>query len=121
MAGRYLSVDAVKTYIGSFTWGPLVQLSRAAVLAVLQKIEVGQLDITDSNGTVVRCGAQVDGDEGPRSQLKVLNEAFWVRTLLFADMVQLYRHECQPSGHLIMRVSRVLLKVSCSVNSPAQT
>lgn len=77
----------MKTYIGSFTWGPLVQISRVAVLAVLQRIEVGELEITDSDGAVLRCRSGADEVAGPRSQLKVLKEAFWVRTLLFADMV----------------------------------
>ncbi len=78
--------DAVRGYAGSFTWGPLVSLSRNAVLSLLSRIEEGQLVLTDTDGTVTICGAPKPNGR-PRTELSVQKDAFWVRLLLFADMV----------------------------------
>ena len=92
------TIDVVRSYTGSWTWRPLVSLSRNMVLNLLQRIEVGQIIVTDCDGTVTRCGgtkkipvATKDGwKDGTAvvSELKVVTEAFWVRMLLFADMVR---------------------------------
>ena len=81
---------ALQQYAGTWTWGPLVQLSRTAVLSLLKSIHVGQLIVTDENGELIVCG----GNHGtpkekavPRTELEIHNKAFWVRLLLFADMV----------------------------------
>ena len=67
----------------------MVQISRSTVLSLLQRIEVGQLLVTDTDGSITTCG-HIDGrDQVPRTGLKVLKEAFWIRLLLFADMVRL--------------------------------
>ncbi len=79
--------DSLRTYLGSFTWGPFVNLSRTTVLGLLSRIHVGQLVVTDSDGVVTVCGSPGIKDGSPRTELKVLKEAFWVRVLLFADMV----------------------------------
>ncbi len=81
------SLGSLRTYMGSFTWGPLVQFSRSTVLGALNRIEVGLLIVTDSDGTVTVCGHPGIKDGSPRTELKVLKEAFWVRAMLFADMV----------------------------------
>ena len=65
-----------------------MKLSRNTVLGLLGRIEVGQLVVIDSDGTVTLCGKQDGKNETPRTELKVLKEAFWVRVLLFADMVR---------------------------------
>ncbi|KAK4691833.1 cyclopropane-fatty-acyl-phospholipid synthase, partial [Lecanoromycetidae sp. Uapishka_2] len=78
--------DFVRSYLGSFTWGPLVKLSRSAVLGLLRKVEIGQLVIEDIDGTKTICGRSGAMDGAPRTELKVLKEAFWVRLMLFADM-----------------------------------
>ena len=57
------------------------------VLDLLARIEVGQLVVTDSDGTVNVCGSPAVKDGSPRAELKVKKEAFWVRLLLYADMV----------------------------------
>ncbi|MCJ1395389.1 hypothetical protein MMC18_008273 [Xylographa bjoerkii] len=80
------TLDAVRGYAGSWTWGPVVDLSRSAVLSLLKRVEVGQIVVTDLNGTVTICGSPKPKDGSPRTELKVLKEAFWVRLLLFADM-----------------------------------
>lgn len=79
--------DTLRSYTGSFTWGPFVKLSRSTVLGLLSRIEVGQLVIRDSDGTVTICGQPGIKDGSPRTELRVSKEAFWVRVMLFADMV----------------------------------
>lgn len=81
------SLDSLRSYVGYFTRGPFAQLSRSTVLGLLSRIEIGQLVVTDSNGTVTICGSPGIKDGSPRTELKVLKEAFWVRAMLFADMV----------------------------------
>ena len=81
-------LGAFKTYVGSFTWAPFVGWSRSTVLRLLQRIENGQLVVTDCDGSVTICGNAGQTRDEPRTQLTVLKEAFWVRLLLFADMVR---------------------------------
>jgi hypothetical protein len=92
----------------TYLWTLVVNLSRRAVLAVLSRVTIGQLVITDTatNVTTV-CGALApprrgseedlkgssgkgsdsNGNDAPLAELRVHGEAFWVRMLLFADMV----------------------------------
>ena len=79
--------DSLRSYVGSITWGPLVGLSRSTLLGLLSRIEVGQLVLRDSDGTVTICGQPGIKDASPRTELRVSKEAFWVRVVLFADMV----------------------------------
>ncbi len=44
--------------------------------------------VTDSDGAVTVCGARKVKDGTPSTELRVLRETFWVRALLFADMVR---------------------------------
>ena len=81
------TLDSLRGYLGSFTWGPLVHLSRSTVLGLLSRIEIGQLVVRDSEGAVTICGQPGIKDASPRTELRVLKEAFWVRVMLFADMV----------------------------------
>ena len=87
MAIVFSTFDSLRSYLGSFTWGPLVKLSRSTVLGLLSRIEVGQLVVRDSDGAVTICGQSGINDLSPRTELRVLKEAFWVRVMLFADMV----------------------------------
>ncbi|KAI4150076.1 MAG: hypothetical protein LQ341_001181 [Variospora aurantia] len=80
------SFDAARSFIGSFTWSPLVRLSRAAVLSLLGRVQVGHILIIDSDGSEIVCGERWAKEGVPATELKVLKEAFWVRLLLFADM-----------------------------------
>ena len=79
--------DSLRSYLGSFTWDPFVKLSRSTVLALLSRIDVGQLVVRDTDGTVTICGNPGIKDGSPRTELRILKEAFWVRVMLFADMV----------------------------------
>lgn len=119
------SFDSLRSYVGSFTWGPFVRLSRSAVLALLERIEIGQLVVRDSDGTLTICGSPGIKDGSPRTELKVLKETFWVRVMLFADMVSERScfHGCPArctiaeTGRIDSRICRVSLKASCWVKS----
>lgn len=80
--------NSLRSYVASLTWAPLVNLSRSFVLALLKRIEVGTVVVIDCNGAVFECGAHQPDDSGPKTELRVLKENFWVRILLFADMVR---------------------------------
>ncbi|KAL8840718.1 MAG: hypothetical protein Q9170_001236 [Blastenia crenularia] len=80
------SFDAARSYLGSFTWSPLVRLSRAAVLSLLGRVEIGHIIIIDSDGSEIICGERWPKEGVPSTELRVLKDAFWVRLLLFADM-----------------------------------
>jgi cyclopropane-fatty-acyl-phospholipid synthase len=92
------TASAVASYAGSFAWPPLLSLSRGAVLNLLRNVQIGSLTITDTDGTISICGSpQRVGDltdepseknvyTVPHCELRVLNDLFWVRLLLFADM-----------------------------------
>ena len=61
---------------------------------MLSRVEHGQLVITDTDNTVLRFGDTQADSQGPKVELKVHREAFWVRLFLFADMVR------PPATHL---------------------
>ncbi|KAI4205404.1 MAG: hypothetical protein LQ350_000446 [Teloschistes chrysophthalmus] len=79
-------LDAARSNVTFFAWSPLVRLSRAAVLNLLSRVEIGYLLISDTDGSETVCGERWPKEEGPATELKVLKETFWVRLLLFADM-----------------------------------
>lgn len=122
MASVSPSFSSLRTYVGSLAWSPLVRLSRGFVLALLKRIEVGTVVVTDSNGAVFVCGADQSSDVGPKAELRVLKEVFWVRMLLFADMVRpnlksMPREAGRKRNELVKAESRenprALRKVSC--------
>jgi cyclopropane-fatty-acyl-phospholipid synthase len=83
------ALDALRGYAGSVGWGPLVRISRTAILSLLSRIEKGSLVVKESDGRETVCGSRHSaGGPGPRTELMVHREAFWVRLLLFADMVR---------------------------------
>lgn len=88
MAVLTRSFDSLRSYVASFTWAPFLTLSRSSILGLLQRIQVGQLLVTDCDGTVTVCGRPGIKDGSPRTELRVLKESFWIRVLLFTDMVR---------------------------------
>lgn len=58
------------------------------MLGLFQRVEIGQLVVTDCDGAVFPCGQAPAKGNWPKTELKVLKETFWVRVLLFADMVR---------------------------------
>lgn len=81
------ALDSVRSYAGSFAWGPLVSFSRSSILGLLSNIEIGQITVTEKDGTVTVCGKPPKkGDPVPITSLEVMRETFWLRLALFADM-----------------------------------
>jgi cyclopropane-fatty-acyl-phospholipid synthase len=83
------ALDVARGYAGSTAWGPLVALSRTGVLSLLQQITVGQLLVVDKDGAQTLCGQSSVADlpTDPKTELRIRDDAFWVRLALFADMV----------------------------------
>ena len=79
---------SLRDYAGSLAWEPLVRLSQTAILSLLKGIRVGLLEVVDPNGDTITCGDGKGGDGTPRAKLQVQKDAFWVRLLLFTDMVR---------------------------------
>lgn len=85
---------ALASYAGSYAWPPVLSLSRSGILALLKNVQVGSLTITDIDGSVTICGStrRLEGNEEktvysiPHVELRVLNDMFWIRLALFADM-----------------------------------
>ena len=96
--------SSVLSKASAYTWPTIVGLSRRTILSLLSRISVGQLVVVDApTNTVTVCGAlepkqdeedNLKAGEGtkrsqaPRAELRVLRDTFWVRMLLFADMVR---------------------------------
>ena len=86
--------NALTSYASSFAYPPLVAVSRGAILAILKNIQIGSLQVTDADGTYTICGSPRRSDSKEErsvysiahAELRVLNDLFWVRALLFADM-----------------------------------
>jgi cyclopropane-fatty-acyl-phospholipid synthase len=94
------SLSGLVSQATAYTWSPLVNASRRAVLSLLSRISVGQLVIKDTatNVTTV-CGSleprssiedlkHPNKTAVPSAELRVQQEMFWVRLVLFADMVR---------------------------------
>lgn len=108
-----------------YLWPSVVNLSRRAVLSVLSRVAVGQLVITDTTTNVTTvCGALAparrkseedlkggnagrDDGPGPHVEVRVLGEAFWVRMLLFADMVSGHMNGCPRRREVVRNEQRI--------------
>ncbi|TGO50710.1 hypothetical protein BOTNAR_0383g00090 [Botryotinia narcissicola] len=100
------STDYLKSTIGGLTWGPALSVSKAAVTSLFGRIERGTLLVTDAEtGKTICYGTKiakenkangvngVNGHHNSRKagaarkiELRITNQAFWVRLFLFADM-----------------------------------
>lgn len=106
--------DFLRSTLGGISWGPAVSVSKAAVVSLFNRIEIGQLIVRDettgqtavygqkiakehsrkSNGVNGINGVLTNGVNGHkktttgvrRVELSVKKDAFWVRLFLFADM-----------------------------------
>ncbi|KAI9827250.1 MAG: hypothetical protein M1832_005388 [Thelocarpon impressellum] len=78
--------DLVRGAAGSATWGPVVDLSRRAVCMSLSRLEHGEIEIVDTDATVLRFGETLGEARTAKAELRVHKEAFWVRLFLFTDM-----------------------------------
>lgn len=75
-------LSTITSTISVVTWGPLVGLSRRSILSLLERIEQGSLRV-ETQDEVFTFGP----GSAPSCYLKVNSDVFWVRLLLFADMV----------------------------------
>jgi len=88
------TANALASYAGTYAMPPLLSVSRSAILSLLRNIQVGSLTVHDTDGTVTTCGSprRVDSQDSKtvysaaHTELRVLNDMFWVRLALFADM-----------------------------------
>lgn len=78
---------ALRSYAGDLAWSPFVQLSRGACLTLFRKIGYGKLEIVDFDGETIICGQERPEKDALKVTLHIHKETFWVRLLLFADMV----------------------------------
>jgi cyclopropane-fatty-acyl-phospholipid synthase len=96
-------LQALSGYVASYGWGPLLSVSRSAVLSLLSRIQAGHLKVVDADGKESTYGQKqvVNGKSEksvyslPNVELTVHKDVFWVRMLLFADMVIIM---AQPIG-----------------------
>lgn len=88
-------IRALAGYTAPYAWGPLLSVSRTAILSLITRIKVGQLTIVDVDGQTTVFGQQKLTPSGaersvysiPQVELRVHKDMFWVRLALFADMV----------------------------------
>ncbi|KAI1383654.1 cyclopropane-fatty-acyl-phospholipid synthase [Hypoxylon trugodes] len=94
--------DVIRGTLGSLTWGPALAIAKPAVLSVFSNIAIGTLLLVDEPaGTRLIYGQKfsskhaelTNGDHSirkantiPRVEIRVKDDAFWMRLLLFADM-----------------------------------
>ena len=91
--------------VTAYAWPPVVALSRRAILSLLSQITVGELVIHDAGTNITTVCGSIEAkstdakrqeklnksgrrDGPPRTVLRVQHDVFWVRLLLFADMVR---------------------------------
>lgn len=80
----YSRFEGLRRYAGSVAWGPMVDISKSTITSLFQAIEHGQLILVDHKGRRTTYGT---AGTGPSTELQIHKESFWVRMLLFADMV----------------------------------
>jgi cyclopropane-fatty-acyl-phospholipid synthase len=97
--------DLLRGALGGVSWGPGLAVSKAAVTAMLSRIEIGQLIITDeTTGQITIYGQKIAKEHSKMSngvngvngikkvggvrkvEWVVKRETFWMRLFLFADM-----------------------------------
>ena len=76
--------DQSRNYLVNKSWAPLVNLARNSILSLMGRITVGKLRILTEQG-VWEFGDMVTKD-APCAELRVINEAFWVRLLMSGDL-----------------------------------
>ena len=84
---RSLAALALRAH--SLAVPPIINFARSTVLDVLKRVELGRLLVTDFNGKTTVCGRYIATEHEPTTELRILKEVFWIRVLLFADMVRL--------------------------------
>ncbi|KIM48716.1 hypothetical protein M413DRAFT_437892 [Hebeloma cylindrosporum] len=71
------------------SWAPLARLAEAAVVALMQKIRVGQLCVLTNSHVYTFPIANDDGDATRadlKAEIRVINDTFWVRLCAMSDL-----------------------------------
>lgn len=121
-------LQALSGYVASYGWGPLLSVSRSTVLSLLSRIQIGHLRVADVDGTASTYGRKeaVNGSSEksvyslPNVELTVHKDIFWVRMLLFADMVIMRRLQVNWNAWTDLNV-RVSQRATCLERSLAPT
>lgn len=87
MDSVFARANGLRQYVSNIGWEPLVGFSRNTILSVLKQIRNGSLKITDVDGSETICGVVSSQKNALKTALEVHKDTFWVRMLLFADMV----------------------------------
>lgn len=82
--GILSAYDSSRNYLVNKSWSPLVNLARNSILSLMKRITVGKLRILTEQG-VWEYGDMVTKD-APCAELRIVNEAFWVRLLMSGDL-----------------------------------
>lgn len=111
-------VARLRSAAGSVAWQPSVDFARRYITSLLRQIEVGQLQIVDTTGRTTTCGKEIVPQNEPATELSIHNDTFWLRMLLFADMVCL--PHCRAALAQLTQ-TRALQRASCWAKSRALT
>jgi cyclopropane-fatty-acyl-phospholipid synthase len=77
------------------SWGPLVNVARTVIISLMEKISYGQLRVLTPDGIYSFGQPSVDvndplpggdGDGKLTAEIRVVNDAFWVRMLILSDL-----------------------------------
>lgn len=77
-------IDVSKEALVGVSFPPVTRLARSAIVALLQQIRIGRLVLVEDTNRQTTFGHE-KGD--PTTCIHVLNGAFWLRVLLYGDMV----------------------------------
>lgn len=75
------------------SWGPLVLMARTTIVSLMEKIQHGQLRVLTTEGIYTFGNPKIQGsvpgvneDGELKAEIKVVNDAFWVRMLVLCDL-----------------------------------
>lgn len=108
MSFIYQTAQGIRTQLGSLSWGPAVSFSRSTILGLFQYVQAGQVKVTFVDGESEVYGQETPEPGMPTAELKVVKDTFWVRMLLFADMVSMPGSVVDSSAHATVGFCREL-------------
>ncbi|KAH9820281.1 Mycolic acid cyclopropane synthetase-domain-containing protein [Melampsora americana] len=76
--------DGLKESLVNRARGPLVLLARTTIIALMEKISVGELRVLTEQG--IYTFGKTTVEDGLRAEIRVINDAFWVRMFMLSDL-----------------------------------